>query len=756
MLERLSIKAKIHLLSVITIVITFIVGAVGIFGTVYVNNEYTYMRDTADVRLVSSYGIQQNFAVIQKNLAVFMSLAASGNSTDDVDKLYSEIGEALLNIDEIAGTYRGNLNGDDTVTTENKNRLNNDIDTVTNTVDKEYKTFIDNLYNAFKSGSAREMGISSSDFDEINKQNEVIAEAVTDMVAATAEKKDVMIEQSGTVANAVWIIIACILIIALIAGVIVSGVISKKIVKPLKDIMGVFERVANGDFNVNVRSNGRDECSRILNDFSVVVDNISNLISDIEDAVSKFEKGNINIDLNADKYNGEYKKLMSVIVKMMDGFNEQNRSIVKAVVAYSKGDFGFTSPRFLGDKAVIHESLDDLKDNLKKITSVLSETITDIRDGKLDVHRDSTGFEGDWASIIDGLNELMENIASPIRDTISMLNSMAAADFSKRLNEASYKGEFNVIARTANDCAGNISGYVNEISGVVDRIAHQDISINVSDSFNGDFLEIKESLEVLIQNFNILIKDISASSEQVALGSKSIADSSLNLAQGATEQANAVEELNATVRDIADRTAENAEKSALASNLAIEAQNSADVVNKEMKDMLVAMDEISQASNNISNIIKAIDDIAFQTNILALNAAVEAARAGEHGKGFAVVADEVRTLASRSQQSAKETSDLINTSLEKVEQGTNIANRTAETLKAIINQIIKISDIFSEVAQASEKQKVAMEEVNIGISQISDVVANNTATSEESAAASEELASQSALFRETILKFKLK
>ena len=337
-----------------------------------------------------------------------------------------------------------------------------------------------------------------------------------------------------------------------------------------------------------------------------------------------------------------------------------------------------------------------------------------------------------------------------------MLNAMAVADFSKQLNEDGYKGEFKVIAKTTNECAKNISNYVREISQVVESIARQDLSVDVSDNFVGDFREIKNSLETLIQNFNVLVKDIAASSEQVALGSKSIADSSLNLAQGATEQANAVEELNATVRDIAQKSSENAEKSTLASKLAVDAQGDANIANKEMKDMLVAMDEISEASNNISNIIKAIDDIAFQTNILALNAAVEAARAGEHGKGFAVVADEVRSLASRSQQSARETSELITTSLEKVEQGTSIANRTAETLKSIINQIVKISEIFAEVAQASEKQNVAMNEVNIGISQISDVVANNTATSEESAAASEELASQSALFREVMLKFKLK
>jgi len=756
MLERLSIRAKISLFSIVTLALTFIVGIAGVFGTLYINNKYVYMNETADVRLVSSYDIQENFDDLKENMNMMMLVAALGTSdgsSANIDNFYKNISTSLSNIDEIADTYRNNLNGDNTVTQENKDRLNNDIDIVTTVIDGEYKGFIDAMYTASKSGMTN---LDTSAFEAVTKKNTEIGNVIDDMVQAAVDKKNVMIDSCQGVATGMWIFVLVFLLLILAVNIVVGNIISKKIVNPLKSIMNVFEKVANGDFNVNIRSNGRDECSRLLNDFSVVVDNVSNIIDDIEEAVAKFEKGDIKIELNADKYNGEYKKLVSAVSDMMDGFTKQNESIVNTIHAYGKGDFGVVCPRFPGGKAVVHESLDSLKDNLEKTAISLRDIIDDISNGKFDVRLDSSEFEGAWARIIENLNRLVKSVEAPLKDTISMLNYMASADFSKQLNESNYNGEFKIAAKTANKCSSTISGYVNEISQILESVARQDLSVDVSDNFVGDFREIKDSLETLIQNFNVLVKDIAASSEQVALGSKSIADSSLNLAQGATEQANAVEELNATVRDIAQKSSENAEKSTLASKLAVEAQGDADIANKEMKDMLVAMDEISEASNNISNIIKAIDDIAFQTNILALNAAVEAARAGEHGKGFAVVADEVRSLASRSQQSARETSELITTSLEKVEQGTSIANRTAEALKSIINQIIKISEIFAEVAEASEKQNVAMNEVNVGISQISDVVANNTATSEESAAASEELASQSALFREVMLKFKLK
>jgi methyl-accepting chemotaxis protein len=194
----------------------------------------------------------------------------------------------------------------------------------------------------------------------------------------------------------------------------------------------------------------------------------------------------------------------------------------------------------------------------------------------------------------------------------------------------------------------------------------------------------------------------------------------------------------------------------MANQLAEVARVNASNGNEQMKDMLKAMDEINDSSSSISKIIKVIDDIAFQTNILALNAAVEAARAGQHGKGFAVVAEEVRNLAARSAKAAKETTVMIEGSIKKVDGGTKIANKTADALVQIVDNITKVANLVGNIATASTEQATGISQVNQGVMQVSDVVQMNSATSEESAAASEELYSQAEMMKEQVSKFKLK
>lgn len=350
---------------------------------------------------------------------------------------------------------------------------------------------------------------------------------------------------------------------------------------------------------------------------------------------------------------------------------------------------------------------------------------------------------------------IRKSILDPVREIGRVYAEIARGNMKAEVNYDSRDelGDMARLIKQANNLQGAILGDVIE---KFTRISQGDMRIQVDLDYIGDFAVLKQAIENTVSNLNLTLLNINAAADQVASGAKQVSDSSVALSQGATEQASSIEELTASIEEISAQTRQNAENADQANGLAEAAKTNAVQGNEQMKEMLKAMQEINDSSANISKIIKVIDEIAFQTNILALNAAVEAARAGQHGKGFAVVAEEVRNLAARSANAAKETTDMIEGSIRKVEGGTEIANETAEALTRIVEGVAKVAALVNDIAVASNEQASGIAQINQGVMQVSQVVQTNSATSEESAAASEELSSQAELLKEQVAKFKLK
>ncbi len=550
--------------------------------------------------------------------------------------------------------------------------------------------------------------------------------------------------------------------LVIVLGVSISMYMSSKIANAMARLQQNVNHLLNGNFGAITNSSANDEIGEITRSLVTVSEIVEDVVHDVQLMDNAYYDGELCPQVDASKYEGGYNDLVKAANNVFKTNKEKIGYIMEVVQSIAIGKFNFERKMFPGEQAAVTEALFACTDNILTLNAEINKVIDNVEIGNLIKTWKYPGFEietgnleGEWKHIIEGLDNIVSKLSQPMFEMFNLFEKMAQGDLSARM-EGEYVGQLQELQELGESCNSSIQSYISEIEFILSQLAQSKYNVTIEREYIGDFTIIKSSLLDIIDKLNNVMGEINESSEVIANSAGASAETSVSLAEASTRQNQQITVLLQEIENVIKVTKENAENANSARTLSQKTLDNAENGNKEMGVMLTTINEISEASRSIENIIGIIEDIAFQTNLLALNAAVEAARAGEHGKGFAVVAEEVRSLAGRSQTAALETKELINKSIEKVNEGTDKASTTSNALDAILRDITQVSEIIDNIATASTTQATQITSFGDRVNAISDVANQNTSTSEESAAIAEEISAQSETLRTIVSSFDLK
>jgi methyl-accepting chemotaxis protein len=564
------------------------------------------------------------------------------------------------------------------------------------TINLDQRDEVGQLADAFK-----EMVSNLKDNQEAEAENKKMVDGVIAAVASTAsDLQEGRLSSRATSANATG---AYREMIDKFNGAL------EAVINPLNVSANYLERISNGDIPSALKDQYKGDFKNIADSINRCIDALSTLISKMNYMSTEHDRGDIDVTIPPDKFEGAFRQMAEGVNHMVGGHINDKKKAMACVKEFGFGNFDAPLERFPGKKAFINETIEGVRTNLKELNNELTNLINASREGRLSERGDATRFNGGWAALVTGVNDIIGAIMDPI----------------------------------------------NEAGAVLDQLSNYDLTARVLGNYQVDHARIKEALNNTAEALHDSISQVSEAIEQVSSASHQIASSSQQVAEGASEQASSLEETSSSLEEMSGMTKQNADNTQQAKGIAEETRSAADKGSDAMDKMMTAMERIKSAAEGTAEIIKDINDIAFQTNLLALNAAVEAARAGDAGRGFAVVAEEVRNLAGRAKEAAKNTEALIKESVTLADQGQSISGEVAGNLQDIVTSVGKVTSLVGEINVASQEQARGIEQVNRAVNEMDRVVQQAAANAEESSSAAEELASQSSELSSMVQRFSI-
>jgi len=503
---------------------------------------------------------------------------------------------------------------------------------------------------------------------------------------------------------AIAIVVLGLTILSVIGIMLIRGISGS-----LKSAQQVASAIAVGDLNSTIDVDKKDEIGELLRSMKLMQDSINNFVSAQGGMAHKHAQGWIHEQMDAAQFPGTYGKMAKELNELVASHVAVKMQVVDIVGQYAKGDFSRDMEPLPGDKA--------------KVTAALG-----------------------------GVKTALLAVSSEIKD---MVEAGVQGDFSHRVNTGNFEFMFKEILAGLNRLSETCDSGFGDIERVAKALAQGDLTQTISKDYPGTFGQVKEAVNITVENLKDMLGKIQEASNTISTASKEIAAGNNDLSHRTEEQAASLEETAASMQELTSTVQANSQNAKHANQLAAGATDIAGKGVNVVGQVVSTMEEINESSRKVVDIISVIDGIAFQTNILALNAAVEAARAGEQGRGFAVVAVEVRNLAQRAAAAAAEVKGLIGDSVDKVEDGTKLVGQAGKTMEEIVSAIHGVTLIMSEINAASVEQASGIEQVNQAITQMDDVTQQNAALVEQAAAAAESLEEQTQSLAVTVAHFKL-
>ena len=550
-------------------------------------------------------------------------------------------------------------------------------------------------------------------------------------------------------------------------------------------VLSTADAVAAGNMNHELPVDGSDELARIGQAFSKVQQTLRQLIADMNTMSAEHDAGETDARIDQNRFAGSYRTMAEGVNNMIGGHIAMNRMAMGVVGEFGHGNFDAPLAQLPGKKALVNETIERVRDNLKGLIAQMNHMSAEHDRGDIDVTIDANRFQGDFRTMAEGVNNMVAehitvkrkalhvmsefgrgnfdapleafpgkkafvnqaieqvrgNLKALIADTDLLVQAALDGQLDTRADASRHQGDFRRIIDGINHTLDAIVGPVQAVQAALVRLEQGDLSEGIHGDFQGAFGELKTVVNSTLSKLSTTLADVSAAAQALTSASGQVSSTSQSLSQSASEQAASVEETTASLQEMASSVKQNADNANITDGMATKAA-------REAVEGGAAVGKTVEAMKSIATKISIIDDIAYQTNLLALNAAIEAARAGEHGKGFAVVAAEVRKLAERSQVAAQEIGQLAASSVGLAEQAGQVLTQMAPTIQ-------KTSELVQEISAASGEQANGVNQITNAMNHLNGATQQNASASEQLSATAEELSGQAAQLQQMMAFFRL-